>query len=115
MKVYDVPALATSAVSAHAGRPAMPLVIDSPDARVVLFRIEPGQEVPLHTNASTVLLTVISGTGIVMGGDDQRSVKAGDIVAYDEREPHGMRAGAERLVIAAVIAPRPGARSGGAA
>ena len=115
MKVYDVPALAASAVAANPTRPAMALIHDTTDARVVLFRIEPGQEVPVHTNASTVLLTVISGTGIVIGGDAERAVKAGDVIAYDTGEPHGMRAAAERLVIAAVIAPRPGTRSGGAA
>lgn len=110
MKIYDAPALAASAASAHAGRPVMSLVHDSSDARVVLFRIEPGQQVPVHTNSSTVLLTVISGAGIVSGADGERAVKAGDIVAYGEREPHGMRAEAEAVIIAAVIAPRPGTR-----
>ncbi len=75
MKVYDAPALATSAVAANPARPAMAVIHDSVGARLVLFRIEPGQEVPVHTNASTVLLTVISGTGIVIGGDDQRAVR----------------------------------------
>lgn len=110
MKIYDAPSLAASAVSAHVGRPAMTLVHDVPDARVVLFRIEPGQQVPVHTNASTVLLTVISGSGIVTGAEGERPVKAGDVIAYDEREPHGMSADSERLVISAVITPRPGSR-----
>lgn len=110
MKVYEAPALAAGATAAHPERPATVLVHDSNDARVVLFRIEPGQEVPVHTNRSTVLLTVIAGSGSVVGGGEERVVKTGDIIAYDEGEPHGMRAGAERLVIAAVIAPRPGTR-----
>jgi quercetin dioxygenase-like cupin family protein len=37
-------------------------------------------------------------------------VHAGDLVAYDAAEPHGMRAHETQLVIAAVIAPRPAAR-----
>ena len=57
-----------------------------------------------------VLLRVIAGTGMVSDANGEHSVKIGDLVAYDEREPHGMRAESEPLVIAAVIAPRPGTR-----
>jgi len=110
MNVYDARELAAKAVTAQPNRPATALVHDSADARVVLFRIDPGQQVPVHTSASTVLLTVVSGSGTVAGADGERTVRAGDIVAYEAREPHGMRAGAEQLVIAAVIAPRPAAR-----
>jgi quercetin dioxygenase-like cupin family protein len=111
MKVYHVSEIAGSAVAAHADRPATSLVHDASDARVVLFRIEPGQAVPVHTSASTVLLTIVSGSGVVVGsGDEERHVRPGDIVAYDAHEPHGMRAESERLVVAAVIAPRPGTR-----
>ena len=108
MKIHDAPALAASAISARPGRPATSLIHDSADARVLLFRIEPGQEVAVHVNPSTVLLVVVEGRGFVSGGEGERPVKAGDIVAYDQREPHGMRATADRLVIAAIIAPRPG-------
>jgi quercetin dioxygenase-like cupin family protein len=108
MKIHDVPTLAASAIAVRPDRPATALVHDSADARVVVFRIEPGQEVAVHTNPSTVMLMIVEGRGIVSGGEGERAVKAGDIVAYDQREPHGMRATAERLVIAAVIAPRQG-------
>ena len=110
MKLYDVRALAAGAVSNRPDRPATARLHDTPDARVMVFRIEPGQEVPVHTNASTVLLVIISGTGSVVGGDAERRVGPGDIVAYDPHEPHGMRASGEQLVIAAVIAPSPAAR-----
>lgn len=106
MNVYDARALAANA-TAQPSRPATALIHDSSDARVVLFRIDPGQQVAVHTSASTVLLVVVSGSGIVAGGEDERAVRAGDIVTYDPREPHGMRADSEQLVIAAVIAPRP--------
>ena len=82
---------------------------DSADARVVLFRIDPGQQVPVHTSTSSVILTIVSGSGTVAGAEGERSVRAGDIVGYAPSEPHGMRAHNEQLVIAAVIAPRPGA------
>jgi quercetin dioxygenase-like cupin family protein len=110
MRIYDTRAVALDAVAARAGRPATSLAHDSPDARVVLFRLEPGEAVPVHSSTSTVLLVVVSGRGIVTGADGDRRVGAGDLVAYDVQEPHGMRAETEQLVIAAVIAPRPAAR-----
>jgi quercetin dioxygenase-like cupin family protein len=109
MKVYDARAAAAGAI-AQRDRPATALLHDSADARVVLFRIDPGQQVPVHTSASTVLLMIVSGSGTVVGADAERTVSAGDIVAYDPQELHGMRADGEQLVIAAVIAPRPAAR-----
>lgn len=109
MKIYDPRALAAAA-TAQPHRPATALMHDSADARIVLFRIEPGQAVPVHTSTSTVLLSVLSGSGVVVGAEGERTVHAGDIVAYDAQEPHGMRADREQLVIAAVIAPRPAAR-----
>lgn len=110
MKVVSISAAAAEAVSARPERPATAVLHDSADARVVVFRIEPGQEVSPHTSTSTVLLTVVSGRGTVSGGSGERAVIAGDLVTYDVGELHGMRASSERLVIAAVIAPRPGAR-----
>ena len=111
MKVHDTLALAAAAVAVRPDRPATALVHDSADARVVLFRIEPGQEVPVHTSPSTVLLMVVAGAGTVASSAGEQSVRAGDIIAYDVEEPHGMRAGDEPLVIAAVIAPRPAVHS----
>ena len=110
MKIYDAQTLAAAAVAPNSGHPATMLLHDCSDARVVLFRLDPGQVVPVHTSSSTVLLTIISGTGTVMGDDGERTVKAGDVVAYAEHEPHGMRAAGEQFIIAAVIAPRPGPR-----
>ena len=107
MNVYDTGKLAAAAVAAHPDRPATTLVHDSTDARVVLFRIEPGQEVAVHTSTSTVLLSIVSGEGTVSGSDGEKAVRTGDIVAYAPQEPHGMRAGTTQLVIAATIAPRP--------
>ena len=107
MKIYDTQALAARAVSAKADRPATAIVHETNDARVVLFRLEPGQSVATHSSASTVLLSVLAGTGVVSGGEGERAVKPGDLVAYAEQEPHGMRAGGEQFVLLAVIAPRP--------
>lgn len=110
MKVLDPRALALSAAAATTARPATFLAHDSDDARVVLFRIEPGQSVATHTSPSSVLLHVLSGSGIVTGAEGDREVRAGALVTYAPREPHGMRATTEQLLIAAVIAPRPATR-----
>ena len=111
MKVYDTVNIASTAVAAHPARPATSLVHDSADARVVLFRLDPGQEVAVHTSASTVMLTILAGKGSVSGADGERNVRPGDIVVYDAHEPHGMRAaGDDTLLLLATITPRPGAR-----
>jgi quercetin dioxygenase-like cupin family protein len=110
MIVHDPRQAARGAVAAHAGRPATAIIHDSPDARLVVFRIEPGQRVPPHTSASTVILTVVAGSGTVTGGDEEREVRAGDVVTYAPAELHGMEAAGETLVIVATIAPRPGLR-----
>lgn len=110
MKTYSPHAAALSATAAQAGRPATGIIHDGPDARLVVFRIEPGQRVPPHTSASTVILTVVSGSGSVTGGDEEHAVGPGDVVAYEPGELHGMEAAEETLVIVATIAPRPGSR-----
>jgi quercetin dioxygenase-like cupin family protein len=110
VKVRSALTAARDAVSAQPSRPATALLHDSPDARVVVFRIEPGQEVAPHTSTSSVLLSVVAGTGTVSGASGDRTVVAGDLVSYDAGERHGMRAGTETLVLVAVITPRPGAR-----
>ena len=110
MKVYDPAAVARTAVAPHPGRPAMSLMHDGTDARLVVFRIAAGQSVPVHTSGSTVVLHVLSGSGLVSGSDGEREVSAGAVVAYEPQEPHGMRARTEELCLLAVITPRPASR-----
>ena len=110
MNVYQPSAIAAAAPAAAPERPAVAIAHDHPDGRLVVFRIEPGQRVAVHTSTSSVFLTVISGAGFVTGAEGERPVGPGVITAFAPQEPHGMRAGDERLVIAALIAPRPGDR-----
>jgi len=107
VKIIDPAAIAASAVAANPKRPATAIAHDDPDARLVAFRIEPGQEVRPHTSTSAVLLSVVSGRGVASGPEGEHPVGAGDIVIYGRGELHGMRATAEQLVILAVITPRP--------
>lgn len=110
MKIYDAHAAAASAVSARPDRPATALMHESAGARLVVFRIAPGQSVPSHTNSSTVVLTVVEGSGFVSGVDGERPVSAGHVVAYAPDEPHAMRADHTQLVLVATIAPNPASR-----
>ena len=110
MKVLDVRRAARDAVAANPARPATAILHDSADARLIVFRLSPGQSVAPHRNASSVTLTVISGTGMTSGADEERPVSTGDVVTYDPNEIHGMRAMDEELVLLATITPRPGSR-----
>lgn len=110
MKHFDPLALAKGAVSAQPSRPATALAHDCADARVVIFRIEPGQQVAPHTSTSTVILSIASGSGVVSDAVLEREVRSGDVIVYEPGELHGMRALGETMVVQAIIAPRPGAR-----
>ncbi|MGH7669998.1 MAG: cupin domain-containing protein [Gemmatimonadaceae bacterium] len=107
MKLYDPAQIAEDAPPPRADRPAMAIVHDVPDARLVVFRLEPGQQVAPHASSSTVILSVLAGSGLVSGVEGERSVRPGDVVAYAPDERHGMRALEHRLVVLATIAPRP--------
>ena len=107
---HDPGELAARAVSANPTRPAVAIALDTPDARLVVFRISPGQGVPLHTSSSTVVLSVVSGAGTIGGAESEVDVTAGDVVSFAPNEPHGMRAAGTELVLLATIAPRPGQR-----
>ena len=110
MKVLDVRHVAREAVAANPTRPATAIVHDSADARLIVFLLSPGQAVAPHRNASTVTLTVISGSGLASGADAERAITTGDVVTYGPNEIHGMRAPDEELVLLATITPRPGSR-----
>ena len=110
MNVYDPATIAAAAVSAGRDRPAIAVAHDHDDGRLVIFRIEPGQAVAAHASESSVFMIVVSGSGFVTGGDGERAVVAGQVLAIAPHEQHGMRAATEELVIGALITPRPGSR-----
>ena len=112
MNVMNSIALAGDAKAAASGRPATMIAHDSADARVVLFRLEPGQQVAEHSSASSVVVIVLAGSGFVSGAGEERAVRSGDMATYAPRELHGFRAADAQLILAAVIAPRPGSKAG---
>lgn len=110
MKAFDILEVAAGAVTANPARPASAVFHDSADARLLVFRIEPGQQVQPHTSPSTVVLVIAAGSGVVSGAEGERTARAGDVIVYASGELHGMRAGDEQMVVFAVVAPRPGSR-----
>ena len=111
MNTLDARRAAATATAANSTRPATAVLHDTPDARLVVFRIAPGQAVAPHRNGSTVILTVLDGRGVVSGEQEQREVSAGEVIVYEPNELHGMSAADAELVLLATITPRPGTRT----
>ncbi|CAN5241738.1 hypothetical protein BH09GEM1_BH09GEM1_12500 [soil metagenome] len=114
MNQFQAVEAARNAVSFNPDKPASATLLDTPDVRLIVFRLAPGQVVPPHGNASTVLLTVLSGSGIVAGMDNgspcERTCTVGDVIAYSPNETHSMRAAHNEFLLLATITPRPGTR-----
>jgi quercetin dioxygenase-like cupin family protein len=114
MKMLNLLDTAHAATPARPDRPAMVIVSDEPAARLVVFRLAPGQAVPPHRNTSLVMLTVLQGTGTIVGEVDgaatARDCRGGDLFVFQSGELHGMRAGDVELVLLATIAPRTGSQ-----
>jgi quercetin dioxygenase-like cupin family protein len=88
-------------------RHATALLHDEANARVVAFRLEPGQVVPAHQSPSTVLVHVLAGRGVFSGKGGEEELGAGESAVYEPGEPHAIRANGEGVSFLAVITPRP--------
>ena len=117
MKRFDPHAAARLAVANRPDRAATAIVHDSPDARLIVFRLAPGQSVAPHRSTSSVQLSVLDGAGVLTGesenGDPAEVLcTSGDVAVYLPNELHGMRATGETdLLLLATITPRPGGAS----
>jgi quercetin dioxygenase-like cupin family protein len=110
VKRLDPIRAAREAVAPRPDRPATAIRPDAPDARLVVFRLAPGQAVPPHRSASTVQLAVLAGRGVLAGADHEHACVEGDVVVYAPDELHAMRATDGELLLLATITPSPGAR-----
>jgi quercetin dioxygenase-like cupin family protein len=111
MIALDPRQAAIDAPAASITRPATRVILDTPDARLVVFRLQDGQAVPPHRSPSSVMLTVLHGNGMLDGQDGERFCGVGDVVAYEPGELHSMRATSGDLHLLATITPRPGERA----
>ena len=118
MKRFIPLTAARQAVANRLDRPATAIVHDSPDVRLIVFRLAHGQSVAPHRSTSSVQLTVLEGEGVLTGegepgsaGTTDQVCTVGDVFVYLPNELHGMRCtGEEDLLLLATITPRPGAQ-----
>ena len=110
MTSFDPREAARTAVAPHPARPATAVLLDTPDVRLVVFRIAAGQAVPPHRSPSSVVLTVLEGGGVLSGENAEQDCDAGTVMAYAPEELHGMRATEREMLLLATITPRPGSR-----
>lgn len=115
MKIITPHHSARNVIATNPARPGTSVLFDTPDARLIVFRLLPGQSVPTHRNVSSVLLTVLEGNGFVSGelqGEIvEHACSAGEVIALEPNETHGMRATDSELLLLATITPRPGERN----
>ena len=110
MPTADVTLTASSQRGARRRGPAVSLLHDSADVRVVLFEFGPGEAMPLHSIPSSVKLTVVRGSGVVTCLGEPRELSAGRSVAFAPYEAHGIEADDEAFAVLATIAPSPRTR-----
>lgn len=84
-------------------------LIDTPSLFCDVYGFEPGQEQAGHRHAvGDKLYYVLSGTGRIRVGTDERDVHPGDLVCAPAGEDHAVRnPGTERLTLLVVMAPKP--------
>jgi quercetin dioxygenase-like cupin family protein len=85
-------------------------LVDTPSLFCDAYCFEPGQEQPGHRHAvGDKLYYVLSGTGRIRVGSEERDVGPGDLVCATAGEEHGVRTpGPDRLVLLVMMAPKPG-------
>jgi quercetin dioxygenase-like cupin family protein len=76
---------------------------------VGLNAFEPGQFHALHTHAGTdKVYHVLEGEGVFLLQGQELPMRAGDLLVAPDGVPHGVRnTGAGRLLVLALLAPRP--------
>lgn len=82
------------------------MIAETPEMRVALMCLEPGQELAPHKAPMQLLMYVVEGRGVFTVGDQE--VEAGEKTAILCRPmvPHGFKASrGERLVVMAVVTP----------
>jgi quercetin dioxygenase-like cupin family protein len=92
------------------GATVVRLYHDDPDASVVVWNLEPGQENDCHFHKENLhVFYVLEGQGSYLRDDTLVPIKAGQIVIIPREQLHGMRnTGTSRLSYMAVTTYGPG-------
>ena len=85
-------------------------LVDTPNLFCDVYGLEPGQSQAGHRHAvGDKLYYVVSGSGRITVGGDERTVNAGDLVCAPAGSDHAVHnPGPERLALLVVMAPKPG-------
>jgi quercetin dioxygenase-like cupin family protein len=91
------------------GEPIRSVVLETADAVVVAWHVEPGQSIPAHVHpAGQDTWTILEGSGAYQVGADgeTRSIAVGDIVVARRGEVHGVTSvGSVPLRFISVVCP----------
>lgn len=80
------------------------MLYETPEMRVALMCLEPGQELKPHKAPMRLLMTCLEGKGTFAVGEESIVAAAGTAIACDPMVPHGFSADqGERLVVMAVV------------
>jgi len=79
---------------------------DTPEMRIALMCLEPGQELTPHKAPLRLLMYVVEGKGTVTVGEESLEVDEKTCIPCDPMVPHGFSANqGERFVVMAIVTP----------
>jgi quercetin dioxygenase-like cupin family protein len=93
-------------ITFHPDRISREMIGETPEMRVALMCLEPGQELQPHKAPLRLMMYCVEGKGVFTVGDQEIEDDAKTAILCDPMVPHGFRASkGERLVVMAVVTP----------
>lgn len=90
----------------HPDRISREMLAESPEMRVALMCLEPGQELKPHKAPMQLLMHCVEGSGTFTIGEEKHEADAGTAFFCEPMLPHGFSADkGQRLVVMAVVTP----------
>ncbi|GBE36079.1 cupin domain protein [bacterium BMS3Bbin07] len=82
------------------------MLADTPEMRVALMCLEPGQELKPHKAPLRLMMYCVEGRGVFTVGDEEIEADEKTAILCDPMVSHGFKASkGERLVVMAVVTP----------
>ncbi len=82
------------------------MIAETPEMRVALMCLEPGQELSPHKAPLRLMMYCVEGKGEFIVGDEVIEADEKTAIICDPMVPHGFKASrGERLVVMAVVTP----------
>ncbi|HEC96696.1 MAG TPA: cupin domain-containing protein [Nitrospirae bacterium] len=82
------------------------MLADTPEMRVALMCLEPGQELNPHKAPLRLMMYCVEGRGVFTVGDEEIEADEKTAILCDPMVSHGFKASkGERLVVMAVVTP----------